>query len=173
MNVFRAVICYVVQWKEAKHVLSQRDNINGMLDTFITKDRPHGIRSCDVASVSHGRTPCGYLLRSTIEWSKTYIKSKSKGQWDAQYFHNQRPYSGHCLQRKTLIMPLPWGIGSGRPDGMHMLPGHGICASMRKVRGISKVQPGSGTTARSKSFHGWLLKVLPSIAHDVILLGTS
>ena len=166
MNVFCAVMCYIIQWNEAKHELSRSWKGNGMLDTFITKDWPHG-------ATSHECILWGYVLHCTMEWSKTWIKLKLKGQWNASYFHNQRPHSGLCLQRKTLIIPHPWGVGSGRPDRMHMLPGHGICAAMQKAHRISKVQPCSETTAWSRSFHGWLLKVLPSIAHDVILLGTS
>ena len=74
---------YIVQWNEAKYVLSWSWRGNGMLNTFITNDQPRG-------AASHERIPCGYVLHHTTEWRKTWIKSKLKGQWDAQYF-NQRP----------------------------------------------------------------------------------
>ena len=78
-------MCYVIQWNGAKHALSWSWRGNGMLNTFITKDWSHG-------AASHECIPCGYVLCHTTEWSKTcIIKSKLKGQWDAQYFHNQRP----------------------------------------------------------------------------------
>ena len=76
MNVF-CVVMHYVQQNEAKHVLSWSRKGNGMLDTLI-KDWPHRICSCDAASGSDERIPCGYALRTT-EWSKTRIKLKSKG----------------------------------------------------------------------------------------------
>ena len=64
MNVIHVVMCYVVQWNERKHVLSQSQRGDGMLDTLI-KDRPHGIHSCDAASGSNECIPCGYALHTT------------------------------------------------------------------------------------------------------------
>ena len=75
MNVFRVVMSYIIQWNEAKHILSRSRRGNGVLDTLIVV---HVVICC-------------YIQQNE---AKHGLSQKLKGEWDAQYFdHSPHGYS--------------------------------------------------------------------------------